>query len=142
MTETAVKHCLLCRDPFKIGTEHDYGDVLEHWAHEHDDSEIFWNVLDAYRTHTRCGNCGEFFAAEIGASQRGLVVDMYCPDCCDGELDNSVKALIVDDVTGRYVLQNSEEIERSDETDEPDRITQLFDLFDQADSSGNSERRQ
>lgn len=106
-----LKHCTLCREPFDIGGEHDCGDVLEHWAKEHDDSEVFWNILENYRTHTRCGDCGEMFHSEIRAGRNGLLVRVYCDDCSgDRGLGNQIKSLMVDDVTGRYVLDNQVEV--------------------------------
>jgi len=130
---TKIKHCTQCGQQFEINGVEDYAHVLQHWALDHGDSEIFWNVVENYRTHTRCGCCGEFFASEIKASHRGLCVDMYCRDCCEGELEDKAKSLIVDDVTGRYVLENSEEVaQESNKDDETaDTTAQLFDLLDE-----------
>lgn len=112
-----VKHCTACHKSFEIGGEDDTADVLEHWAKEHSDSEVFWNILDDYHTHTRCGCCGNFFASEIrpvtapDEGKEALVVDLYCNDCVKHEQVPKIKSLMVEDVTGRYVLDNSVEVD-------------------------------
>lgn len=114
--EGEIKHCTQCGQKFDIGGHQDLGDVLEHWAQEHTDSEVFWNVLSDYRTHTRCGCCGEMFSSEIGvvtgpeSEKDALTVRLYCEGCVDDGLVNQLKSLMVVDVTGRYVLDNSVEI--------------------------------
>lgn len=103
---TRLKHCTLCREPFEIEDVDDYGGVLDHWAREHTDTEEFWRVVGDAKTWTRCANCGVMFPSPISASHDGLTVQLYCDDCADNGLEDKIKALMVDDVTGRYVLDH------------------------------------
>jgi hypothetical protein len=106
MPENSIKHCTHCGEAFWIGKHDDYGDVLDHWASDHEDSEILWSILSDARTWTRCGGCGEMFPAEVDVVGDGLVVATYCDECADNGLEDKIKGLMVEDVTGRYVLDN------------------------------------
>lgn len=106
-TGRSIKHCTECREPFYIGVEHDWADVLDHWAREHNDTETFWSVVGNAKTWTRCGGCGEMFPSELKADSEGLSVRVYCDDCLeDRGLEDQIKSLLVEDVTARYVLEN------------------------------------
>ena len=107
MTDSeSVKHCTECGESFWIGVEHDYGDVLDHWAREHNETETFWRVVGEAKTWTRCGGCGEMFHSDISTAKDALTVRLYCDECSDNGLGSKVKTLVVEDVTGRYVLDN------------------------------------
>jgi hypothetical protein len=105
-TERSIKYCTRCSEAFWIGKHDDYGDVLDHWAKEHNDLEECWRFLNDVKCWARCGGCGEMFVTIVRPSQRGLVVSLYCDDCADNGLEDKIKALMVDDVTGQYVLEN------------------------------------
>jgi len=105
-SSSKIKHCTICREAFWIGKHDDYGDVLDHWAAEHNDSEVFWRVINNARTWSRCAGCGEMFPANLDAVGDGLVVPLYCDDCVENGLDDKIKGLMVEDVTGNYVLDN------------------------------------
>jgi len=107
--DSKILNCILCEEAFWIPRHDDYGDVLDHWAREHNDSETFWRVVGSAKTHARCAGCGEMFVSQIGASDRGLTVKAYCDECAENGLEDKVKALVVNDVTGRYVLENEAE---------------------------------
>ena len=101
-----IKYCTHCDEAFWIGVSDEWGDVLDHWAREHDETEIFWRAVTESKTWTRCGGCGEMFPSEIRAAADGLTVRLYCDDCADNGLDDKIKGLMVQDVTGRYVLNH------------------------------------
>ena len=103
---SSIKHCTRCDEAFWIGKHDDYGDVLDHWAREHNDLEEFWRVVGDARAWTKCGKCGEMFVSEIKAGDDGLTVRLYCDECADNGLEDKIKGLMVDDVTGQYVLEN------------------------------------
>lgn len=100
---TDIKRCIECGYKFDLDTGAEgYGAVLDHFARDHNDSEAFWRVIGPAKTWTRCGACGEMFVSEIKAGQDSLTVDLYCGDCDVPP----IKTLLVEDVTGRYVVEN------------------------------------
>jgi hypothetical protein len=113
MKDEEIKHCVECGEAFWIGVEHDWGDILDHWASEHNHTETFWRVVGDAKTWTRCGSCGEMFHSPISAAHDGLTVRLYCDDCADNGLGDKVKGLLVEDVTGRYVLDHEVQSEGS-----------------------------
>lgn len=101
-----AKRCTLCQQTFRLDDDHDHADVLDHWAREHNDHDVFWRVVGDARTWVRCGGCAEMFPSEIQPHNNGLAARLYCDDCSEDGLDNKVKALVATDVTARYVLDH------------------------------------
>jgi len=104
--ENKIVNCTLCEEAFCILRHDDWGDVLDHWAREHNDSEEFWRTIGSARTWTRCGCCGEMFVSQLSAGRDGLLVKTYCEDCADNGLEERIKGLMVEDVSGRYALEH------------------------------------
>lgn len=100
----AIQRCILCGERFDLSTDKGYGDVLDHWAEKHNHTEEFWRTVDEAKTWTRCCGCGEMFVSPIGEMENSLTVRSYCDECCD----HPAKSLIIEDVTGRYVIANEQ----------------------------------
>ena len=102
--------CVKCNQSFPLNSDADYGALLDHWAHDHADTDTFHDVLDGVRVRTDCANCGTTFETGVDEAGRGLVVRHWCDDCTEDAPDELArkirKEMVVRPVRGENVMAN------------------------------------
>ena len=102
--------CVECHHPFSLTSDADYGALLDHWAHDHADTDTFRNVLDGVRIRTECAGCGMVFETGVSGAGGDLVVRHWCDDCAEDAPDELArrirKEMVVRPIRGENVMAN------------------------------------
>lgn len=87
-----------------LENDDEYGAVLDHYAREHPDSDVFQQLVDETKMRTVCEGCSTEFVGDIHISGEYLAVDNYCEDCIE---EDPLRKLVVDSMPGRLVVERS-----------------------------------